>query len=212
MASSEKTTNAFGGGLFNLGSTNSTLNNQPSVLFGSNTPTPIPFGSQTSNTLPNLAKSDITKPDKSSTAFEASVQKATVKTADKENAHKIEVPKPVHGGLVQDKFDTVQKPVATQPTLANFGIASSTAASINPTAPSISFGNTAAKDSTSGFSFVSSSQSNEVPKALFSTAATTAQPTATADSAPVNVAITNSVQSDFTFSLDKMGITSIGRI
>lgn len=219
-ASSDKPATSFGSGLFNnLGNTTFATNSQPSVLFGSNTPTPIPFGSQSSNAVSIQKKSDPTKPDKPSPTFDANVQKPTTKTADKENVHKIEIPKPVLGGIAQDKIDTVQKPTATmQPLLTNLGVTSSATVSANSTPSLLSFGNTATtKDSSTAFNVINLSQSNDAPKASFTIALTTGptKPTMTTNTntVPANTVVSNtgnSVQSDFSFSLDKMGITPKG--
>lgn len=205
--SSEKPVTAFGTGLFNnLSSTPfGVKNTQPSVILGSNTPTPIPFGTQSSNSILIQKKAEPPKSDKAaSPAFDANaVQIAAMatKSAAKENVHKIEVPKPVLGGIVQDKLDTVQKPTALQPILST--------AAANSMLP---FGTTAtAKDSSTAFN---ASQSNEAPKSSFSTgpSLTTGLLTKpnTTNPAPVSTVVSstnNTVQSDFSFSLDKMGIT-----
>lgn len=203
--STEKTATSFVSALFNnLSNTSFASNSQPSVLFGSNTPTPIPFGS--SNVISIQKKSDLTKPEKASPTFDANVQKPTTKVADKENVHKIEVPKPVLGGITQDKIDTVQKPAVTQPIFANFGIASSATVAANATTPSLSFGSAVTtKDSSAVFNTISSNQTNDTPKSSFSLALTTGPNKPTANTFVSNTS--NSVQNDFSFSLDKMGIT-----
>lgn len=209
----EKPATSFGSGLFNnLGNTSfGTSNSQPSALFGSNTPTPIPFGSQTSNTISIQKKSDPTKPEKSSSIFDVNaVQKSATaaKTADKENAHKIEAPKPVLGGIVQDKIDTVQKPTAMQPILSNFGTASSGA--VNSIPPVLSFGTAATtKESSAAFNTISTGQSNE-NKSSFSIPLTNAS--TKLNNEPVSTVVSSSSSSDFSFSLDKMGITPKGRL
>lgn len=212
--SEKPSVSSFGSGLFNnVGNASFGTNNaQSSALFGSNTPTPIPFGSQTSNTISIQKKSDPTKPEKSSSVFEVNaVQKpaTATKTVDKENAHKIEVPKPVIGGIAHDKIDTVQKPTAIQPTLSNFGITSSGTVNSNSIPPVLSFGTTAPKDSSAAFNTISSGQSNEAAKSSFSIPLVTA-PTKP-NNEPVSAVVSSSSSNDFSFSLDKMGITPKGR-
>lgn len=197
---------SFGTGLFNnLSSTPfGVKNTQPPVLLGSNTPTPIPFGTQSSNSIFIQKKAEPSKPDKAaSPAFDANAVQIAA-TATKENVHKIEVPKPVLGGIVQDKLDTVQKPTALQPILST--------AAANSMLP---FGTIAtAKDSSTAFNTINASQSNDAFKSSFSTgpSLTTGPLTkpSTINPTPVSAVVSstnNTVQSDFSFSLDKMGIT-----
>ncbi|KAG4068236.1 hypothetical protein HA402_007756 [Bradysia odoriphaga] len=183
---SEKPGMSFGSSLFNNLGTPSfgAGNTQPSVLFGS-TPTPIPFGSQTTNT--GIYSEKITK------------------TADKENVNKIEVPKPVLGGLTQSKTDTVQKPAAIQPISSSFGIVTSAPVVANSTSLTLPFGTTVTtKESSAPFSTISSGQPNEAPKTSF-TAALPAAPIQS--NVPVSTTVSSSSGTDFSFSLDKMGIT-----
>lgn len=211
VTSSEKPATSFGSGLFNNLGSNSfgTNNTQPSVLFGSNTPTPIPFGSQTS--ISTIQKqSEPNKPEKNSSIFDANVVPklaTTTKTADKENAHKIEAFKPVLGGIVHEKIDAVQKPTAIQSNLSNFGIASSATVVANSNPSVLSFGTIVApKDSKTPFSTATSVQSNEPPKSSIPLATASIKPNTTSN-APVSAAVSASSNSDFSFSLDKMGIT-----
>lgn len=211
---SEKPATSLGPGLFsNLGNTPLVANSsQPSTLFGSNTP--IPFGSNSSNAISIQKKPEPPKPDKPSLIFDANVKKSVTitKTADKENAHKIEVPKPVLGGIIQDKVDTVQKPTAMQPIFSNFGIPPST--TVVAVSPALSFGSNTTKDSSTAFNTIASSQANEV-KSSFSVASITG-PTKpnTTISAPVSTiaSSTSSGENDFSFSLDKMGITPKSKV
>lgn len=214
---SEKPATSFGTGLFNnIGTPSFGANNtQSSVLFGSNTPTPIPFGSQSSNAITIQKKSEsTTKPDKAaSPAFDVNVVQLSAtapKTADKENVHKIEVPKPVLGGIIQEKIDTVQKPTAIQSILSNFGIASSVTVAANSNAPALPFGTIATtKDSSTAFNTINSNQSNEATKSSFSIPLATGptKPNIATSSATVSTVVNSSSNSDFSFSLDKMGIT-----
>ncbi|XP_037034125.1 nuclear pore complex protein Nup214 [Bradysia coprophila] len=209
---SDKPGMSFGSGLFNnLGTASfGASNTQPSVLFGS-TPTPIPFGSQTTNTASILKKVDSTKPEKTSAPIDATVPKpiTVTKTADKENVHKIEVPKPVLGGLTQSRSDTVQKPTPIQPISSSFGIVTSAPVVANPTSLTMPFGTTATtKESGAPFSTISSGQPNEAPKISFTAALPAApiQSNAT-NNVPVSTTVSSSSGTDFSFSLDKMGIT-----
>lgn len=212
----EKSATSFGSGLFNNLATTpfGTANNKPSVLFGSNTATP--FGSQTSNAI-SIQKTDPAKSEKPSTIFDANVvpkSVSTVKVADKENAHKIEAPKPVIGGIVQEKTDAVQKPTAIQPILSNFGIASSPTVVATSIPSALSFGTiSTTKDSSTAFNAISSGQSNEPPKSSFSIplAVASTKPNVT-NNVPVGAVVSTSSSSDFSFSLDKMGITPKSRL
>lgn len=214
----EKPGMSFGSGLFNNLGTPSFGggNTQPSVLFGS-TPTPIPFGSQTTNTASITKKADATKPEKPSSTVDANAQKPSTvtKTADKENAHKIEVPKPVLGGLGQSKSDVVQKPTALQPISSTFGSVTSSPIIANSTSLTLPFGTTVTtKESSTPFGALSSSgQTNDAPKASFTVSLPVAPiQSNAANNVPVGTTVSSSSGSDFSFSLDKMGITPKSKI